>query len=305
MIVESSNPAHSLADSPRMREALERLDLLVVFDVAMTETARLADYVLPVAVAVREVGGELLLPRVPRATRSSCAGRSWIRRPDDLLPEPEIHCPARARRPARSTASTSTRLRAAAERARERVRGRAVRARRRAARAAAAAAGDRATRRSAATLPDGAASAAFLWLQAHGLAQMMPDSVRRAGFEGEGLRARRGAVRARSWRASRGSSSPWTTTTRRGSGSPTPTAESRSRSRSCVDELAAPRATSSESARRRLPVRAVGRRAARRTPRTRSIRDPAWRKSDRGRRAAHASRRRRAARHSPTAAARG
>ncbi len=47
MIVESSNPAHSLADSQRMREALSRLDLLVVFDIAMTETARLADYVLP------------------------------------------------------------------------------------------------------------------------------------------------------------------------------------------------------------------------------------------------------------------
>ncbi len=47
MMVESSNPAHSLADSPRMREALEALELLVVIDVAMTETARLADYVLP------------------------------------------------------------------------------------------------------------------------------------------------------------------------------------------------------------------------------------------------------------------
>ena len=49
MIVESGNPAHSLADGPRMREALGALDLLVVIDVAMTETARLADYVLPVA----------------------------------------------------------------------------------------------------------------------------------------------------------------------------------------------------------------------------------------------------------------
>ncbi|WP_319452290.1 MULTISPECIES: molybdopterin-dependent oxidoreductase [unclassified Mycobacterium] len=49
MIVESSNPAHSVADSARVREALRALDLLVVIDVAMTETARLAHYVLPAA----------------------------------------------------------------------------------------------------------------------------------------------------------------------------------------------------------------------------------------------------------------
>ena len=47
MIVESSNPAHSLADSRRLRQALRALDLVVVIDVAMTETAREADYVLP------------------------------------------------------------------------------------------------------------------------------------------------------------------------------------------------------------------------------------------------------------------
>jgi formate dehydrogenase len=47
MIVESANPAHSLADSRRMREALSALEVLVVIDVAMTETARLAHYVLP------------------------------------------------------------------------------------------------------------------------------------------------------------------------------------------------------------------------------------------------------------------
>ena len=47
MLVESGNPAHSLADSSRMREALAALDLVVVIDVAMTETARLAHYVLP------------------------------------------------------------------------------------------------------------------------------------------------------------------------------------------------------------------------------------------------------------------
>jgi formate dehydrogenase len=49
MIVESSNPAHSVADSAAVREALQSLELLVVIDVAMTETARLADYVLPAA----------------------------------------------------------------------------------------------------------------------------------------------------------------------------------------------------------------------------------------------------------------
>lgn len=47
MIVESSNPVHSLADSSRMREAMRALDFSVVIDVAMTETASEADYVLP------------------------------------------------------------------------------------------------------------------------------------------------------------------------------------------------------------------------------------------------------------------
>jgi anaerobic selenocysteine-containing dehydrogenase len=49
LLVESGNPAHSLADSARMKEAIAALELVVVIDVAFTETARLADYVLPVA----------------------------------------------------------------------------------------------------------------------------------------------------------------------------------------------------------------------------------------------------------------
>jgi anaerobic selenocysteine-containing dehydrogenase len=49
MLVESATPAHSLADGPRMREALRALECLVVIDVALTETARLAHYVLPAA----------------------------------------------------------------------------------------------------------------------------------------------------------------------------------------------------------------------------------------------------------------
>lgn len=47
MIIESANPVHSLADSMQWREAMRKLDCSVVIDVAMTETARQADYVLP------------------------------------------------------------------------------------------------------------------------------------------------------------------------------------------------------------------------------------------------------------------
>ena len=47
MLIESANPVHSLADSARMREAIRALELSVVIDVAMTETAMQADYVLP------------------------------------------------------------------------------------------------------------------------------------------------------------------------------------------------------------------------------------------------------------------
>jgi len=47
MLIQSGNPVHSLADSQRMRQAMRALELSVVVDVAMTETACQADYVLP------------------------------------------------------------------------------------------------------------------------------------------------------------------------------------------------------------------------------------------------------------------
>jgi anaerobic selenocysteine-containing dehydrogenase len=49
MIIEAANPLHSLADSPKWREAMRALEFSVVIDVAMTETARRADIVLPAA----------------------------------------------------------------------------------------------------------------------------------------------------------------------------------------------------------------------------------------------------------------
>ena len=49
LIVDSGNPALTTADSQAMDAALRKLELLVVVDVALTETARLADYILPAA----------------------------------------------------------------------------------------------------------------------------------------------------------------------------------------------------------------------------------------------------------------
>lgn len=49
LLVDSSNPANTAANSDAFREALDALDLVVVVDIAMTETASLADYVLPAA----------------------------------------------------------------------------------------------------------------------------------------------------------------------------------------------------------------------------------------------------------------
>ncbi|MCY3793995.1 MAG: molybdopterin-dependent oxidoreductase, partial [Gammaproteobacteria bacterium] len=47
MLSESANPVHSLADSAGWRQAMRALECSVVIDVAMTETALAADYVLP------------------------------------------------------------------------------------------------------------------------------------------------------------------------------------------------------------------------------------------------------------------
>ena len=47
LIVTGGNPVVSMPDSHAFREAMKKLDLLVVLDLFMTETAELAHYVLP------------------------------------------------------------------------------------------------------------------------------------------------------------------------------------------------------------------------------------------------------------------
>jgi formate dehydrogenase len=89
MFIESGNPVHSLADSPRMREALDALECVVVIDVAMTETAKHAHYILPAASQYEKVETTFFGGGFPNHT-------FLLRRPlfpvaAGTLTEPEIH----------------------------------------------------------------------------------------------------------------------------------------------------------------------------------------------------------------------
>jgi anaerobic selenocysteine-containing dehydrogenase len=183
MIVESGNPAHSLADSQRMRAALAALDTLVVIDVAMTETARLAHYVLPAPSQFEKWEATFFNFDFPRNVFH--LRRPILPAPPGPLPEPEIH----ARLVEALGALTADDL----EPLREALRaGRAPFAE---AFFAAATTNPRLSRvvpvalyrTLGPTLPDGAASAAVLWGAAHLFAMQNPDSARRAGFDGDGF----------------------------------------------------------------------------------------------------------------------
>jgi anaerobic selenocysteine-containing dehydrogenase len=183
MIVESGNPAHSLADSGRMREALEALEFVVVIDVSLTETARLADYVLPAPTQYEKWEATFFNFDFPHNVFH--LRRPVLPAPDGPLPEPEIHarlCEALGA----ITPEQLAPLRDAAEQGRAEF----------AEAFFAASAADPMIgalapvvlyRTLGPTLPDGAASAAILWGAAHRCALGFEASVRRAGFTGEGL----------------------------------------------------------------------------------------------------------------------
>jgi anaerobic selenocysteine-containing dehydrogenase len=54
VVVQSGNPLVTMADSRRTRAAFEKLETLVVIDMFMTETAKLADVILPAASCYEE-----------------------------------------------------------------------------------------------------------------------------------------------------------------------------------------------------------------------------------------------------------
>ncbi len=183
MIVESGNPAHSVADSQRMREALSSLDTLVVIDIAMTETARLADYILPTPTQYEKAEATFFNFEFPE--NYFHVRHPVFEAPEGVLPEAEIH----ARLCEALGAYTDEDL---------------------APLHAAAAQGRGAFipvffgtvlsnpklaplapvilyRTLGPQLPPGLQSAAVVWGLAHQFAVAYPDSLRRAGFEGSGF----------------------------------------------------------------------------------------------------------------------
>ncbi len=90
MLVEAANPAHSLADSKRMRQALSALDTLVVIDVAMSETAELADYVLPASTQFEKAEATFFNFEFPH--NYFHLRPRLFPPPDGPLSEAEIHC---------------------------------------------------------------------------------------------------------------------------------------------------------------------------------------------------------------------
>lgn len=89
LVVDSVNPATNYANARAQRTALSKLDLLVVIEVAMTESAELADYVLPAQSQFEKMEATFFNLEFP-------ANFFHLRHPihpplANTLPEPEIY----------------------------------------------------------------------------------------------------------------------------------------------------------------------------------------------------------------------
>lgn len=185
MLIETANPVHSLADTEKFVTAMEQLDLSVVVDIAMTETARRADYVLPVATQYEKSEATFFNFEYPH---NHFHLRHPIMAPPDnadVLTEAEIHSrlvEAIGAMPSeveelKKTLNNGGRLEFAKT-------------------FFAACEANPSIRKVAPvvlyrvlgpTLPKGCAEAATLWEVAHFVAKKEPSALRRAGLEGEDL----------------------------------------------------------------------------------------------------------------------
>jgi len=89
LVVDSSNPLMTAADSRAYRETFEKLEVLVVIDVAMTETAKLADYVLPAPTQFEKWEATFFNFEFP--SNFFHLRRPVLEQPTNVLTEPEIY----------------------------------------------------------------------------------------------------------------------------------------------------------------------------------------------------------------------
>src|SRR5262245_15754217 len=181
MLVESGNPLHSVADSQKMREALRALELLVVIDVALTETAREAHYVLPPPSQFEKCEATYFNLEFPR---NAFHLRHPVMAPlPGTLAEPEIHARL-VEAMGELTDADYAPLRTALTEGRMAYAGAFLEA---------MATNPRAARYApillyrtlGPTLPDGLAGAAVYWAFAHQYVQKNPVAAARAGFDGD------------------------------------------------------------------------------------------------------------------------
>jgi anaerobic selenocysteine-containing dehydrogenase len=175
--IDSSNPANTAANTADVEKALKALDLCVVVDVAMTETARLAHYVLPASSQYEKTEFTLFNLEFPK---NFFQVRAAVVPPlPGTLPEPEIYT-----RLARALGllpgdNALAPLRDAAFHSRPAFTS-ALRAFMTANPQAAAVGALVLYHTLGATLPDGTAAAAPLWQASLACAKRAPEAVRRA-----------------------------------------------------------------------------------------------------------------------------
>jgi len=185
MIIETANPAHSLADTAKFIEAMRKLDFTVVIDVAMSETARHADYILPAATQYEKAEATFFNFEFPH--NYFHLRQPVMQPPEDaeVLSEAEIH--ARLVEALGEMPEEVEGLRKTLEHQGREAFARAF---------ALASANNLAVKQLAPivlyralgpSLPENVRSAAALWGVAHYVAQREPTSLTRAGFEGEGI----------------------------------------------------------------------------------------------------------------------
>lgn len=192
MIVESANPVHSLAGSGTFRNAMRALDLTVVIDVAMTETAEQADWVLPASSQYEKVETTFFGSGFPE---NSITLRAPILDPlPGTLPEPEIHSrllqalgiitdeqldPLRAAAAEGLDEFATAFMTAGMEHPELASVGAVV-----------------LYETLGQTLPTGMEAAAVLWFSCHQLVMRYPDQVRAAGHDGDGAERANNLFRA-------------------------------------------------------------------------------------------------------------